>query len=237
MINTTNDSTVPTEEIKSLKFMHWKPMLCATFFSSAVTMLVWLFVMLCLLKPTVMQKFGFVSKYFLTNPQLIAENNQKELVDFISNGTILSLNDLWSFQTGLYQTIIALLVGINAILATLSFFMIRNSTSSVAREEAVKEVKVHINSHSFNKKVKRAIHKKFNASEMDFNFLVSRIEELMTNSDVLKSAKVESEINVVKLTDEVKYLKQQLEIIISTISNNDKEEITSGNNLSIKEVS
>lgn len=237
MINNTNDSTVPLEEIKSCKSMHWKSMLCATFFSSAVTMLVWLFIMLCLLKPAVMQKFGFVSKYFLTNPQLITENNQKELVDLISNGTILSLNDLWSFQTGLYQTIIALLVGINAVLATLSFFMIRNSTSSVAREEAVKEVKVHINSHSFNKKVKREIHKKFNASEMDFNFLASRIEELMTNSDVLKSAKVESEINVIKLTDEVKYLKQQLEIIISTISSNDKEEITSGNNLSIKEVS
>ncbi|WP_213198861.1 hypothetical protein [Klebsiella aerogenes] len=237
MNNDTGNSVVPPEDPKMGEHAHWKPMLCATFFSSAVTMLVWLFIMLCLLKPAVMQKFGFVSKYFLTNPHLITENNQKELVNFISNGTVLSLNDLWTFQTGLYQTIIALLIGINAILATLSFFMIRNSTSSVAREEAVKEVKVHVNSHSFNKKVKRAIHKKFNASQMDFNYLVSRIEELMTTSEVLNSAKVENEATVTKLADEIVILNKKLEIIINTISSNDQEEITSGNNLSIKEVS
>lgn len=235
MDNSEENSLVPPGEVQQAKFSHWKPMLYSAFFSSAVTMLVWLFVMLCLLKPTVMAKFGFVPRYFLTNPKLITEDNQSELVKFISNGTVLSINDLWSFQTGLYQTIIALLIGINAILATLSFFMIRNSTSSVAREEAIKEVEVHINSHVFNKKVKRAIHKKFSASEMDFLFLTTQIEKLMENAEELKIAKNESESTVVNLKDEMKFLKEQLEIIICNISNNDKEEVNSGSNLSIEE--
>ncbi|ANS43746.1 hypothetical protein [Serratia inhibens] len=235
MENSVGNTTVPPGEVGPVKFSHWKPMLYAAFFSSAVTILVWLFVMLCLLKPAVMAKFGFVSKYFLTNPKLITEDNQSELVTLISNGTVLSLNDLWTFQTGLYQTIIALLIGVNAILATLSFFMIRNSTSSVAREEAIKEVKVHVNSHIFNKKVKRAIHKKFSASELDFLFLTTQMEELLANSEELKNAKVESESMANKLKDEINSLKAQLEIIISNISSNDREEYTSGSNLSIKE--
>mgnify|MGYP000926733700 CR=1 FL=1 len=67
MNNDIDNSVVPPEETKMGKNVYWKPMLCATFFSSAVTILVWLFIMLCLLKPAVMQKFGFVSKYVLLN--------------------------------------------------------------------------------------------------------------------------------------------------------------------------
>ncbi|MCV5639873.1 hypothetical protein OFN49_33835, partial [Escherichia coli] len=77
----------------------------------------------------------------------------EHLLELISNGTILSLDNLWTMQTGLYQTIITVLIAINAILCALSFVLIRNSTNSVAREEARKEtiteVSIHLSSAEF----------------------------------------------------------------------------------------
>lgn len=187
-------------------------------------------------RPAFIYNFGFVSKFFLTHPQSLTNHEeQKALASYISNGTILTLNDLWSFQNGLYQTIISVLIGLNAALATLSFFIIKNSSNNAARDEAVKEVKRHIVSHKFNKRIRKKIFEKFSASEIDFTDIQSKNEILQQQLDDQKTLYAGVISKYEALLEKTSTIESQLGIITDEISRKDNEELNSGAGLELEE--
>jgi gas vesicle protein len=198
-------------------------------FSSAVTISVWIFVMLVIFRPGFFSYFGFASKYFLKNPSAINNNGDYEkIVDLVSNGTILSLDDLWNFQTGFYQTIIAVLIGINAILGALSFFIIRNSSGAVAREEASKEVHTHLKSKIFDKSIKRVIYKKFEAHQIDLDEQFSTMESIASEFNKLI-------IELENIKKENEKIKGEILIITNAVSSRDTDELYDGANFTLNE--
>lgn len=202
-----------------------KAIFLAVVASLLMTSLVCVFLTMVFFKPAIIFNFGFISKYFLTNPdQLSNSNNLKSLLPLISNGTVMSINDLWNFQNSLYQTIISVLIGLNAVLATLSFFMIKNSSSNAAREEAIKEVERHIVSQQFNRSVKKSIHKKLKATEIDFVDLQDLMSQMQSE---IKNNKIElDKFKTEKTTSEkdIQQLRSQIRIISETIAKEDQSE-------------
>ncbi|HEM6738921.1 TPA: hypothetical protein U2L42_004371, partial [Citrobacter amalonaticus] len=99
-------------------------------------------------------------------------------------------DNLWTMQTGLYQTIITVLIAINAILCALSFVLIRNSTNSVAREEARKEtiteVSIHLSSAEFNKRLKKIVKDKIKDADFDIGDIMQSIEYLSNSIEDLQ---------------------------------------------------
>lgn len=159
--------------------------------ASLFTIVVWVFIFFLIFRPSHLNFFGFAQKYFLTNPLKHPDPAQNEhLLELISNGTILSLDNLWSMQTGLYQTIITVLIAINAIRCALSFALIRNSTNAVAREEARKEtiteVSVHLSSVEFNKKIKKIVKDKIKDADFDIEDIMQSIEHLSSSIEILQ---------------------------------------------------
>lgn len=200
--------------------------------SLLMTTLFCIFILLVFFRPDWVFNYGLVSKYFITNPSLLREVNLESILPLISNGTIMTLNDLWGFQNGLYQTIITLLIGINAVIATLSFFMIRNSSGNAAREEAIKEVERHIVSQSFNKKVKRSIHKKVNATQLDFGDLQDQINTLSSQLDSAKAELAAYRLDSVFSSEQLEDILKQIDIITKEISAQDQVENEFKGNLS-----
>lgn len=200
--------------------------------SLLMTTLFCIFILLVFFRPDWVFNYGLVSKYFITNPSLLREVNLESILPLISNGTIMTLNDLWGFQNGLYQTIITLLIGINAVIATLSFFMIRNSSGNAAREEAIKEVERHIVSQSFNKRVKRSIHKKVNATQLDFGDLQDQINTLSSQLDSAKAELAAYRLDSVFSTEQLQEILKQIDIITEEISAQDQVENEFKGNLS-----
>lgn len=159
--------------------------------ASLFTVAVWIFIFFLIFRPSYLKFFGFAPKYFLTNPLKNPDSAQSEhLLELISNGTILSLDNLWTMQTGLYQTIITVLIAINAILCALSFVLIRNSTNSVAREEARKEtiteVSIHLSSAEFNKRLKKIVKDKIKDADFDIGDIMQSIEYLSNSIEDLQ---------------------------------------------------
>ena len=204
--------------------LDFKMLIPAIVASLLMTTLFCIFILLVFFRPDWVFNYGLVSKYFITNPSLLREVNLESILPLISNGTIMTLNDLWGFQNGLYQTIITLLIGINAVIATLSFFMIRNSSGNAAREEAIKEVERHIVSQSFNKKVKRSIHKKVNATQLDFGDLQDQINTLSSQLDSAKEELAAYRLDSVFSSEQLENILKQIDIISKEISAQDQVE-------------
>lgn len=210
-------------QVKSIS-LDFKMMIPAIAASLLMTSLFCIFILLIFFRPDWIFNFGLVSKYFITNPSLLREGNLEAILPLISNGTIMTLNDLWGFQNGLYQTIITLLIGINAVIATLSFFMIRNSSGNAAREEAIKEVERHIVSQSFNKKVKKSIHKKVNATQLDFGDLQDQITTLTLQLDSTKQELAAYKAESASSSEQLRKISDQIDIISKEISAQDQVE-------------
>ncbi|ASY78311.1 transmembrane HD family hydrolase [Pectobacterium polaris] len=145
----------------------------------------------------------------------------------VKNGTLLSLDDFWSFQSNLYQTIITVLIALNAIIAAFSFFIIKNSSIENAREEArneaVSEVRRYIESIVFNNEIKSILDEKIKSLQLDLASQIETVDELILTCNV-------GEIN--KLSIDYSELRRQLKVLAERVSELDKDE-TDGKELII----
>ncbi len=176
-------------------------------FSSIATIVVWVLVFQISLSAGFSSYFGIKTEYFLQHPHAqmdaLTLHNIGELV---SNGTLLSLDDLWSFQGTFYQTIITVLIALNAILGGFAFFMVKQSSNAKAREEAILEVQNYIESKSFdrevkeitNAKVESTVNQKIGALQLDLTSqidtigsLISEVEELRKRDERVKQLELE----------------------------------------------
>lgn len=223
-----SDSNPADSRSKKHKNRHLgdRRIICVAIMASLLmTSLFCIFITLVFFKPTAIFNLGFISKFFLLHPQELNKSEHlNTILPLISNGTIMSINDLWNFQNSLYQTIITVLIGLNAALATLSFFMIRNSSGNAAREEAIKEVERHIASQAFNDRVKKIIHKKLKSTEIDFNHLQDLLSEITDTTSLHKDEIASIKTSQNKFNNDVDGINKQINIIAGKIAEDDNEE-------------
>lgn len=207
-------------------------------FSSLATLVIWILLFQTSFSSGFASYFGIQSEYFLQHPHApmdaLTLHNIGELV---SNGTLLSLDDLWSFQGTFYQTIITVLIALNAILGGFAFFMVKQSSNARAREEAILEVKNYIESKSFdrevkditNSKVELVINQKVEALQLDFTSQLEVLGGLI--AEVRENRKKDEKIN--KLETEYAEMKRHMSLLAQAVSQRDTSE-SDGSSLTLK---
>ncbi|HIG9056846.1 TPA: transmembrane HD family hydrolase [Klebsiella michiganensis] len=144
----------------------------------------------------------------------------------VTDGTLLSLDDFWSFQSNLYQTIITVLIALNGIVAAFSFLIIKNSSTAKAKEEArdiaVVEVNQYVESSKFEKEIKKILYEKIEPVQFDLLSQISSIDEI-------KLSQQEHNQSFEKLEQELDGLKRNLKLIAESISLKDTSDEDGGN--------
>lgn len=184
-------------------------------FCSVATVLVWLMVLHFILESNFFKNIAFAKDYVLKKPdQQFDPAMMHNIGEMVANGTLLSLDDFWSFQSSLYQTIITVLIALNGIIAAFSFFIIKTSSNAKAREEARAEardeLKKYLESTRFVDEVKRVVRNKVeaNLSEIVRSFQFD-LEE--------KTADIAEQIDAIAL------IRKDLKIDIDTIERINRE--------------
>lgn len=162
LVSAAQDSKVNT--------YHSRSVTCITVaFCSVATILVWLVVLHLVLEPNFFKNIAFAKDYVLKKPdQQFDPAMMHNIGEMVANGTLLSLDDFWSFQSSLYQTIITVLIALNGVIAAFSFFIIKTSSNAKAREEARVEARDELNKYlestRFVDEVKRVVRNKVEAN-------------------------------------------------------------------------
>lgn len=205
--------------------VHLKPKLChhskwITFLSIAfctlVTSFFWLFIFYLVLRPSFYSYIGFADNFVLKKPDIISDpKTLQNIGKMVTDGTLLSLDDFWSFQSNLYQTIITVLIALNGIVAAFSFLIIKNSSTAKAKEEArdiaAVEVNQYVESSKFEKEIKRILYEKIEPVQFDLLAQINSIDEI-------KLSQQEHNQSFEKLEQELDGLKRNLKLIAESIS-------------------
>ncbi|HFP9248637.1 TPA: hypothetical protein ACTXAA_002799 [Raoultella planticola] len=213
-----------------------KPKLChhskwITFLSIAFCILVtsffWLFIFYLVLRPSFYSYIGFADNFVLKKPDIISDpKTLQNIGKMVTDGTLLSLDDFWSFQSNLYQTIITVLIALNGIVAAFSFLIIKNSSTAKAKEEArdiaVVEVNQYVESSKFEKEIKKILYEKIEPVQFDLLSQISSIDEI-------KLSQQEHNQSFEKLEQELDGLKRNLKLIAESISLKDTSDEDGGN--------
>ncbi|MFL4577071.1 hypothetical protein, partial [Escherichia coli] len=168
------------------------------------------------LRPSFYSYIGFADNFVLKKPDIISDPKiLQNIGKMVTDGTLLSLDDFWSFQSNLYQTIITVLIALNGIVAAFSFLIIKNSSTAKAKEEArdiaVVEVNQYVESSKFEKEIKRILYEKIEPVQFDLLAQISSIDEI-------KLSQQEHNQSFEKLEQELDGLKRNLKLIAESIS-------------------
>lgn len=161
---------------------------------------------------------GYVDAVTLANPKHLDDPFTSHIVgELVRDGTLISVKDVWSFQTGFYQTIIAFLIAINALIAAVSVFYIKSTSEEKAEETTAK----YINSHGFeyvlNNKIEEIAVQKLKDLQGDFE---STIDELNLNGALVHDISERLDW----LVSENKEIKIQIKIISDRVALLDMED-------------
>ncbi|HDL7646292.1 TPA: hypothetical protein PXO92_002929 [Yersinia enterocolitica] len=182
---------------------------------SVATALTWLIVLHFILQSDFYKNIFFAKDYVLKKPdQQFDPLMMHNIGEMVANGTLLSVDDFWSFQSSIYQTIITFLIALNGIIAAFSFLIIKTSSNAKARaearEEAVAEIQKYLDSSTFIDQVKRVVRNKVDAnlSEMVRTFQF----DLDSKTDVIADQ-----------IDAIAQLRNELKLDADTIDRINKE--------------
>lgn len=195
------------------------------FFVSLITCslfcIVLLALLVCLPSPSLLSYLGYADSVALANADNINDPFTSHIVgELVKSGTLISLKDVWSFQTGFYQTIITFLIAINGLIAAISVIYIK-STSEEKAEEITKK---HMHSESFNHMLNIKIE---NEAEVRLRIVQSDLNSTARNfEDAFET--------VQRLEMENQSLRQQIKVISERIANLDTSESEGKETLLVK---
>ncbi|MEZ8383043.1 phosphohydrolase [Vibrio splendidus] len=192
------------------------------FFVSLITCLLFCIVLLallvCLPSPSLLSYLGYADSVALANAGNINDPFTSHIVgELVKNGTLISLKDVWSFQTGFYQTIITFLIAINGLIAAISVIYIKSTSEEKAEEITKKYMHSDTFNHVLNAKVE-------NEAELRLRVVQSELETTVGEYETSVRA-VDGAFDRLQLLEtENQTLRQQIKIISERIANLDISE-------------
>ncbi|ESE40036.1 HD superfamily hydrolase [Shewanella decolorationis S12] len=137
--------------------------------------------------------------------------------DLVKSGTLISLKDVWSFQTGFYQTIITILVAINGLIAAISVIYIKSTSEEKAEEITKKYMSGDLFNHSLNQKVEAQAALQLRVVQSDYSATAETFEKSaqMVDGALERLAFLEAENQT---------LRQQLKVIAERVAKLDATE-------------
>lgn len=192
------------------------------FYISLITCLIFGIVILMLLvflpSPSLLSYLGYADSVAIANSDNINDPFTSHVIgELVKSGTLISLKDIWAFQTSFYQTIITFLIAINGLIAALSVIYIKTTSE----EKAEETTKKYMHSDSFdvllNQKVETKSKLKLQALRSDFS---SGLDSLAESTEAIRNSNERLEL----LENENKTLRQQLKVVIERVALLDSNE-------------
>ncbi|MEZ8314266.1 phosphohydrolase [Vibrio splendidus] len=147
--------------------------------------------------------------------------------ELVKSGTLISLKDVWSFQTGFYQTIITFLIAINGLIAAISVIYIKSTSEEKAEEITKKYMHSDTFNHVLNAKVEseaesrlRVVQSDLNATAGDFERSLGTVDEALERLQFLET--------------ENQTLRQQIKVISERVASLDTSESEGKETLLVK---
>lgn len=202
------------------------------FFVSTITSLIFCIGLIALLiylpSPSLLSYLGYADSVALANGNHLSSAHTSRMVgELVKNGTLIDLKDVWSFQTGFYQTIITFLIAINGLIAAISVIYIK----STSEEKAEETTKKYMHSDSFNHLLMVKIQAE---SESRLKEVQSELGTQIESFQIAQSGLVEAYERLVRLEDENKTLRQQIAVISQRVATLDKSESEGSSNQLVK---
>lgn len=185
------------------------------FFVSLITCLLFCIVLLtllvCLPSPSLLSYLGYADSVALANADNINDPFTSHIVgELVKNGTLISLEDVWSFQTGFYQTIITFLIAINGLIAAISVIYIKSTSEEKAEEITKKHMHSECFNHMLNVKIESEAEVRLRIVQSDLNSTARNFEDAFET--------------VQRLEMENQSLRQQIKVISERIASLDTSE-------------
>ncbi|EHA1204656.1 phosphohydrolase [Vibrio alginolyticus] len=198
----------------------------AIFFVSLITCslfcIVLLALLVCLPSPSLLSYLGYADSVALANADNINDPFTSHIVgELVKNGTLISLKDIWSFQTGFYQTIITFLIAINGLIAAISVIYIKSTSEEKAEEISKKHMNSEHFNHLLNVKIENEAEVRLRIVQSDLNSTASKFESVIETVQLLET--------------ENQTLRQQIKVISGRVAKLDTSESEGKEALLIKE--
>jgi hypothetical protein len=195
------------------------------FFVSLITCslfcIVLLALLVCLPSPSLLSYLGYADSVALANADNINDPFTSHIIgELVKSGTLISLKDVWSFQTGFYQTIITVLIAINGLIAAISVIYIKSTSEEKAEEITKKHMHSESFNHMLNVKIENEAEVRLRIVQSDLNSTVRSFEDA-----------VEA---VQRLEMENQSLRQQIKVIAEHIASLDTSESEGKETLLVK---
>lgn len=192
------------------------------FFVSTVVSLIFCILIITLLVflplPSLLDYFGYANSVALVNADNINDPFTSYIIgELVKSGTLISIKDVWSFQTGFYQTIITILVAINGLIAAISVIYIKSTSEEKAEEITKKYMRGDLFEHSLNQKVQAEAALRLRVVQDDYSTTADTFEKSaqMVNGALERLAFLEAENQT---------LRQQLKVIAERVAKLDASE-------------
>jgi len=202
------------------------------FFVSTITSLVFCIGLIALLiflpSPSLLSYLGYADSVAIANADKVDDLFTSHVVgELVKSGTLISLKDVWSFQTGFYQTIITFLIAINGIIAAISVIYIKSTSEEKAEETTKKFMHGNAFNHMLSAKIEAETESRLRVVQSDFS---SVAEELVSSVTGISEAIVRLQ----NLETENQSLRQQLKVIAERVAKLDTSEAEGKDNRLVK---
>ncbi|MCG7491764.1 phosphohydrolase [Vibrio sp. Of14-4] len=190
--------------------------------------IVLLALLVCLPSPSLLSYLGYADSVALANADNINDPFTSYIIgELVKSGTLISLKDVWSFQTGFYQTIITVLIAINGLIAAISVIYIKSTSEEKAEEITKKYMHSDTFNHLLHAKVEneaesrlRVVQSDLNATAGDFERSLGTVDEALERLQLLET--------------ENQSLRQQIKVISERVAQLDISESEGKESLLVK---
>ncbi|MFQ6349753.1 hypothetical protein ACQRBV_11865 [Pseudomonas sp. R11F] len=164
-----------------MKAVQTKDLLASTLLSTGIALMLVLAIL----------HFAPISEILLSHHQYVPTRDIKELEPYeqiviermIKEKSLISVDTLWSLQVSFYQTMISVLIALNAVIVGGAFVVIRSSSKA----EVVKESKAHFDEFSKAGELTRIIEKKAKKELQKLNAIYGDMFDGLSAQEVIVS--------------------------------------------------
>jgi hypothetical protein len=189
------------------------------FYASGITVLLMMIGMLVFFNfvstPSLLKYFGLEQALTLTDPKMISDPMTSHMIgELVKQGTLVSLDDVWSYQSSLYQTIITFLIAINGLLAALAIFYIKSSSN----DKAIEIVHEFVEGKEFRDFVNKKVKQKLKIARDEYDESTQKLDLMIGEGEAIRE-------QVDGLSSEYGELNRQMAVIAKKIASMDQADM------------
>lgn len=197
--------------------------------TTLVTLFFWLVFFQWISAPSFLKYTNLADSVALTNPDKVTDLYTLYTIgELVKDGTLMSIEELWSFQSSFYQTIITFLIAINGLIGALAFVFIKSSSNDKAQEAAVMHSKTYIESADFNDRVNREVQTHMPAMHQRISTLQEEYSIGIDKLFIAKETIDKQNEDIERLHREQQELKRHINIIAKSVAESDNQDEDGG---------